>query len=139
MKIVAGLANAALAVALAGGCSSGGGHEGHPAPTSAAAVVSTSAVAPTAVPTGTTATATAGSQPPVASPGDPMVASTRTKACQDLLPLMLELRAAGEDTSKAAEDWIATVASAPDWATASEAERRATTAGIRDAATGKCS
>ncbi|PXX52878.1 hypothetical protein DFR70_12945 [Nocardia tenerifensis] len=65
--------------------------------------------------------------------------AVRGKSCENYLPVLSKLKEASpESANKTAEETIALLPQSPQWATLSEADRQATIAGIRDAATGKC-
>lgn len=66
-------------------------------------------------------------------------AGLRAQSCRDILPMLDQLRALDPAAAaQTAETTIANLASTPEWAGLSEADRAATIAGIRDAAAGSC-
>lgn len=117
---------ALLAAAAVAGCSA---EEPAPAP-------ATTVILPSLVPATPATTASP------SSPAATTTASTggvRSKSCRDVKPFLDELRA--QDPASVgpyAETLIQNLATTPDWATTSAADRQATIDGIHDAAAGKC-
>lgn len=99
-----------------------------------------------------TAPATTPSTAPAASTNPPASSTTaaaaptlvpaggvRAQACQDFLPFLQDIAQHDQAAARTtAEQTITNLPSTPEWAGMSEADRAATIAGIRDAASGTC-
>lgn len=102
-----------------------------------------------AIPTSTAAPARSSAQTTTTSAAPPTTVTTdsaaagaglRSQTCNDLLPMLQSMRDLGGDAAvaKAVDETLTWIPQQPTWGSLSEADRKATLDGVRDAGAGTC-